>query len=297
MNFDQLRTFVTVVEKKNFSETAKLLFLSQPTITSQIKTLESQLNTALFVRTTKQVELTSSAKVLYKYAKEIINLVDSAEKDISALLGEVHGPLNIASSLTIGENVLPQLLRSFKENYPLIELSIDITNTEQIIRKVKDNVLDIGLIEAPIEDSSLVLEPFMEDELILIASPDFFESDKIDISMRELVDLPLVLREKGSGTRTVMVQSLKKYGFNPSNLNIVLEIGSTEAIKLAVESGLGISIISKNAIKKELKLNSLKAFPVREIPFIRSFYIVYAKGKILKSQAEVFLNLIMNQKG
>lgn len=297
MNFDQLRTFVTVVEKKNFSETAKLLFLSQPTITSQIKTLESQLNTALFVRTTKQVELTSSAKVLYKYAKEIINLVDSAEKDISALLGEVHGPLNIASSLTIGENVLPQLLRSFKENYPLIELSIDITNTEQIIRKVKDNVLDIGLIEAPIEDSSLVLEPFMEDELILIASPDFFESDKIDISMKELVDLPLVLREKGSGTRTVMVQSLKKYGFNPSNLNIVLEIGSTEAIKLAVESGLGISIISKNAIKKELKLNSLKAFPVREIPFIRSFYIVYAKGKILKSQAEVFLNLIMDQKG
>ncbi|WP_099364639.1 selenium metabolism-associated LysR family transcriptional regulator [Fredinandcohnia onubensis] len=294
MNFDQLKTFVTVADKKNFSESAKTLYLSQPTITSQIKSLERHLNTTLFERTTKQVELTASAKIFYKYAKEIIRLSESAEKEISDLHGEIHGQLKVASSLTIGENILPQLLGSFKENYPLIELSIDITNTDQILLQIKDHVLDLGLIEAPVKDPDLILQPFMKDELILIAPCDFFGADKVDITMKELFHLPLVLREKGSGTRTVMVQCIKKHGYTPTKLNVVLELGSTEAIKQAVEAGLGFSIISKNAIKKELNLNLLKAYPIRDILFSRYFYTVYHRDTVLKPPVEAFLNQILN---
>ncbi|WP_096439284.1 selenium metabolism-associated LysR family transcriptional regulator [Alteribacter populi] len=296
MNYEQLRTFLSVAEKKSFSETAKLLFLSQPTITSQIKSLEKHLNTSLFERSTKQVELTKSGELLYKYAKEIIKISESAEKEIVKLHGEIQGRLIIACSLTVGENVLPRLLGSFKKNYPLIDLSVDITNTNQILQKIKDHVLDLGLIEAPVEDPQLVLEPFMEDELVLIAKPGFFEKEKMNVSIEELVKLPLVLREKGSGTRTVMAQHLISGGLNPAHLNIVFELGSTEAIKSAVENGLGVSIISKSAIKKELRLQSLKAYSIKNILLSRHFYIVYHRDTVLKQTVEPFIQLIKDSK-
>jgi DNA-binding transcriptional LysR family regulator len=292
MNYEKLKTFITVADKKSFSEAAKLLYLSQPTITSQIKSLEEHLNTILFERTTKQVQLTQAANVLYRYAKEIIKLSETAEKEIMSMSDQVYGDLEIACSLTIGENILPQILGEFREEYPLIKMSVDITNTTQILSKIKDHVLDLGLIEAQVEDSELHLEPFLEDELTLIAAPYFFEEEKATVSLEELKELPLVLREKGSGTRTVMNQHLISSGLNPSNLNVLLDLGSTEAVKSAVESGLGLSIISKSAIKKELQLGLLKTYPIQGVSFTRYFYIVYHRDAVLKSTVEVFLHSI-----
>ncbi|MDC3414060.1 selenium metabolism-associated LysR family transcriptional regulator [Aquibacillus sp. 3ASR75-11] len=292
MNYEKLKTFITVADKKSFSEAAKLLYLSQPTITSQVKALEEHLNTTLFERTTKQVQLTQAAQVLYRYAKEIIRLSEMAEKEIISMSDHVYGDLEIACSLTIGENVLPQILGAFREAYPLIKMSVDITNTTQILQKVKDHVLDLGLIEAPIEDPELYLEPFLEDELVLVATPHYFEKEKTMVTLEELKVLPLVLREKGSGTRTVMNQHLINSGLNPSNLNVVLELGSTEAVKSAVESELGLSIISKSAIKKELQLGLIKTYQIQDIFFTRNFYIVYHREAVLKSTVDVFLHAI-----
>ncbi|WP_227937692.1 selenium metabolism-associated LysR family transcriptional regulator [Alkalihalobacillus deserti] len=289
MNYEQLKTFLVVSEKKSFSETAKSLFMSQPTITSQIKSLEKNLNTTLFERSTKHVKLTPSAKVLYRYGKEIINLTESAEKEILNLCGQIHGQLEISCSLTIGENLLPHLLGRFKNAYPLIEISIDISNTTHILQRIKNHSLDLGMIEAPVEDPDLILEPFMEDELVIIAKPDFFYKEKLNITQEELTKLPLILREKGSGTRTVMTQHLIKNGLNPDKLNIFLEMGSTEAVKSAVEAGLGVSIISRNAIKKELRLNSLKTYNLKGISLSRHFYIVCRRDTVLKPIVETFL--------
>jgi DNA-binding transcriptional LysR family regulator len=292
VNYEKLRTFITVSEKKSFSEAARVLFLSQPTITSHIKSLEEHLKTTLFERSTKQVELTQSARVLYKYAKDIIKLIENAEKEVISMSDTVYGDLLVACSLTIGENILPQVLGAFKIDFPLIQVSIDITNTNQILTKIKDRVYDIGLIEAPVEDPDVILEPFLEDELVLIASPNYFEKDKISLYVEELLEHPLILRERGSGTRTVMNQHLLKAGVNPEQLQIYLELGSTEAVKSAVEAGLGISIISKSAIKKELKLGILETFPIKDITFSRYFYIVYHRDAILKSTVEVFLKQV-----
>lgn len=291
MNYEQLKSFILVSEKSNFSEAAKVLHLSQPSVTAHIKSLEIYLNTKLFERTTKQVSLTSGGRELFGYAKEIVKLTEKAEKAINSLEKQTHGMLNVACSLTIGEHIIPRLLGEFKQAYPFIQLSVDVTNTNVILSMIKNHVLDIGLIEAPIVDADLLLEPFMEDELVLIAKPNYFSGIE-EISLDVLMKSPLVLREEGSGTRKVMDQHLIKHGVHPKDLNIEIELGSTEAVKLSVESGLGVSILSKNAISKELKLGTLQIYPIKDVAFSRYFYLVYHRDTVLKTTVESFIKFI-----
>lgn len=289
MNYERLRTFMAVAEKKSFSEAGKILFVTQPTITSQIKALEEELHTKLFERTTKKVEMTQSAIILYKYAREIIHLSDSAKKEILKIEDMVHGDLSMGCSLTIGEYILPAYLKEFKDMYPLIQMSVEISNSNNIITSIKDQFIDVGLIETPIDDPEIMVEPFLEDELILIASPDYFSDNEIKISIDQMKQIPLIVREKGSGTRAVLEQYLNQAEIAIDDLNVIMELGSTEAIKAAVESGLGVSIISKNAIIKEQQLQLLTAYPIKNISFYRYFYIAFRKDQVLKSTTELFI--------
>ncbi|WP_313235966.1 selenium metabolism-associated LysR family transcriptional regulator [Sporosarcina ureae] len=290
MNYERLKTFIAVAEKKSFSDAAKILYVTQPTITSQIKALEEELNTKLFERTTKKVAMTLSAHVLLKYAKEIIRLSDSAQKEILQMENTITGDLSMGCSLTIGEYILPEFLKRFIDSYPLIQMSVKIENSNKIVDNLKDQLIDVGLIETPIEDPQITLEPILEDELILIAAPDYFSNNELNISLDQLKETPLIIREKGSGTRAVVDKYLKQAGLSLNDLNIVMEFGSTEAIKTAVELGLGVSFISKSAIKKELKLKLLKTYSIKNISFYRSFYIAYCKDRVLKSSTELFLD-------
>ena len=290
MNYDRLKTFIAVAEKKSFSEAAKILFVTQPTITSQVKALEEELNTKLFERTTKKVAMTQSAHVLLKYAKEIVRLSDSAQKEILQMENTINGDLSMGCSLTIGEYILPEFLKRFIDLYPLIQMSVKIANSNKIVENLKDQLIDIGLIETPIEDPQIILEPILEDELILIAPLDFFPNNEQKISLNQLKETPLIVREKGSGTRAVVDKYLTQAGLSLNDLNIVMELGSTEAIKMAVESGLGVSFISKSAIKKELKLKMFKTYSINNISFYHYFYIVFRKDRVLKLSTELFLD-------
>ena len=289
MNYEKLKTFMIVAEKRSFSEAAKLLYVTQPTITAQIKSLEEELNTKLFERTTKKVELTQSAKILMKYAREMIRLNDMAHKEIMRIEDTVYGELSMGCSFTIGEYILPEFLKIFKGMYPLIQMEVDITNSNNIVSNIKDQRIDVGLIETPIDDPDVIVEPIMEDELILIASSSYLPKQDMKVSLEKLKQLPLIVREKGSGTRAVVNQYLKQAGLTESDLNIVMELGSTEAIKAVVEAGLGVSIISKSAIKKEQELNVLTAHLIQNISFYRFFYIAYGRSQILKSTTEIFI--------
>lgn len=290
MNYERLKTFIAVAEKKSFSDAAKILFVTQPTITSQIKALEEELNTKLFERTTKKVEMTQSAVILYQYAREIIQLSDAAQKEILKIEDKIHGDLSMGCSFTIGEYILPVYLKKFKDMYPLIQMSVDISNSNTIVTSLKDQLIDVGLIETLIDDPQIMVEPFLADELILIAAPNYFSNNEIKISMDQLKQTKLIVREKGSGTRAVVEQYLNQAGMSIDELNVVMELGSTEAIKAAVESGLGVSIISKNAILKEQQLQLLTAYPIQGISFYRYFYIVFRKGQVLKSTTEMFID-------
>lgn len=251
MNYERLKTFVAVAEKKSFSEAAKVLFVSQPTITSQIKALEEELHTKLFERTTKRVEMTEAALILIKYAREIIRLSDAAQEKIQEIGSNIHGDLEIGCSFTIGEYILPTFLKRFKDNFPMVQIRADISNSDTIISCIKNHSVDVGLIETPIDDPQITLEPFLTDELLLIAAPDFLKENDGKVSAEHLKKIPLIMREKGSGTRAVVNHYLQMAGILESELNIVMELGSTESVKAAVEAGLGVSIISKATILKE----------------------------------------------
>ncbi|WP_080873751.1 selenium metabolism-associated LysR family transcriptional regulator [Oceanobacillus timonensis] len=289
MNYEKLKTFIVVAEKKSFSEAAKLLFVTQPAITAQIKALEEELSTKLFERTTKKVNLTQSGITLMNHAKEIVRLNDITRKEIMEIENTLHGELSIGCSFTIGEYIVPEFLKKFKDMYPLIQIKVDITNSNNILSEIKNQRVDVGLIEKPIDDTDIIVESFLEDELVLIASPLSFSSENLVISVDELKALPLIVREKGSGTRAVVNQYLNESGVKEEELNIVMELGSTEAVKAAVEAKLGVSITSKSAIKKEQKLNLLTAYKVKDMSFYRLFYTAYGKNQVLKSTAELFI--------
>ncbi|WP_010531916.1 selenium metabolism-associated LysR family transcriptional regulator [Lentibacillus jeotgali] len=294
MNYERLKTFIAVAEKNSFSEAAKMLYVTQPTITSQIKSLEEELGTKLFERTTKKVEMTQSAKILLKYAREIVQMNDSARKEITQMESMTYGELGMGCSLTIGEYILPEFLKQFKEEYPLIQIQVKIANSHQVINSLKNQFIDVGLIETPVEDKQINLEPFLEDEIVLIAAPDYFSGHDAYISMEQVRQSPLVFREEGSGTRSVVNHYLENAGLIKDDLQIVMELGSTEAIKAVVESGLGVSFISKNAIKKEQELGLLKAFSITDMELKRYFYIAHRKEHVLKSSTELFLETLQS---
>lgn len=292
VNYERLNTFIAVAEKSNFSEAAKMLYVTQPTITSQIKALEEELGTKLFERTTKKVEMTQSAKILLKYAREIVQMNDAARKEIKHMESQSYGDLRMGCSLTIGEYILPQFLNQFKETYPLIQLQVNIENSYSILESIKAHSIDVGLIETPTQDVQICVEPFLEDELVLIAAPGYFLGNDSHITLEQVQKSPLIFREEGSGTRSVVNDYLRNSGLTDNDLQIVMELGSTEAIKAAVESGLGVSFISKNTIKKEQKLGLLKAYSITNLKMKRDFYIAYRKNHVLKLTTDLFLDTL-----
>ncbi|MCM3761858.1 selenium metabolism-associated LysR family transcriptional regulator [Alkalihalobacillus oceani] len=297
MNLDHLKVFYTAATKLNFSETAKVHHLSQPSISSQIRSLEESLNVKLFERTTKKISLTDSGQLLQGYVKLILEVIDKAEKEIAMLSNSIHGDLAIDASLTIGENLLPYMLGKFKQEYPFVNLIMKIHNSQQIIEKVIDEDIDFGFIEAPMTQPSVICKPFLNDELVIISSTKRLNpliDDRDVISPYELFSLPIILREHGSGTRQVIEDTLQKNNLDPTNLNVMLELENTESIKATVESGMGISIISQSAIKKELQLGLLRTIKIEGITLNRSFYIVQKKGKLLSLPAESFINFSLN---
>lgn len=291
MNLEHLKVFYVVAKGNSFSETAKKLHLSQPSVSLQIQQLENSLSTKLFERTTKRITLTPAGKLLYTYAEKILNLVHETQREISLLSESVHGDLNIGASLTIGGYILPYILGKYQKEYPNVNLILKLDNSDEVIEKLSNQDIHLGFIESFNINRDVQQLPFMEDELVIIAAPSLFHSmiDKEEITADELFALPMIMREKGSGTRQVVEESLRKYQLNPADLNVILELENTEAIKSAVESGMGISIISKSAIKKELQLGVLREVFIEHVRLKRYFTLIY-KEEALTPPSESFLS-------
>lgn len=296
MNLDHLKVFYVAATKRNFSETAKALHLSQPTVSLQIQQLETSLNCKLFERTTKNIRLTDSGKLLFRYAEQILQLINKTKKELALLSDSIHGDLKIGASLTIGEYILPYMIGKYRKEYPKVTLFMHIFNSNQIIQELLDEQIDLGFIESPISNPELVHLPFMEDELIIISSATenhpLIGAREI-ITPEELFTLPLIFREQGSGTRQVLEESLRKHQLDPSRLHIILELASTESIKAAVESGMALSIISQSAIQKELTLGTLRKLRIQGISLMRNFYAVFDKRRLNSLQADAFLDYVL----
>ncbi|WHY60020.1 LysR family transcriptional regulator [Cytobacillus firmus] len=275
MNLDYLKVFYVTANNKSFSQTAKDLHLSQSSVSLQIKQLEEQWDCQLFERTTKKISLTPAGEILYHKVKKLIALMNETENELEELKGSVHGDLKVGASLTIGEHVLPFLLADFSSLYPKVSLHLNVYNSRHIVEKLLNHEINLGFIESMLSYPALKQVPFAKDELIIIASPEnkFIKTDNITIE--ELLSVPIIIREKGSGTRQVMEDSFRRCHVDASKLNVIMELKHTEAIKTCVEAGLGISIISKSAVKKELRLGTLKQLHIDGLTMQRDFYMIY----------------------
>jgi len=251
----RLKVVRAVAEHLNFRKAAEQLFLIQPAVTLQIKALENDLGMRLFDRTGGRITLTRQGSALLGYANQLARLASQAERELGCSEGIVSGELALGASTTIAQYVLPRLLEVFQNEYPKIQFSLQSGNTSEVVSCLLEGRVALGLIEGPAGERGVRTEPFMEDELMLITPPSF-DSDRL--APAQFLSSSLLMRERGSGSRRVVELALEKVGFKLKAFKKVMELDSTEAIKSAVEAGLGVGFVSRWAIAKELELGTLK---------------------------------------
>ncbi len=296
MELNQLRVFCAVVEKKSFSRASEAVFLSQPTVSLQIRALEQEMGTRLLDRQGREVSVTGSGKVLYGYARKILQTADEAGQAIAQLKGLIMGEIIIGASTIPGEYILPGLLADFKAKYPGIEINLAIGDTKEIIRKVLDNEVEIGVVGQRERNDKLVFHGFTTDKLVLIAPVHSPLLTHDQITVGELTKVPFILRESGSGTRGSIERKFCEVSVKETDLNIAMSVGSTAAVKKAVESGAGVSIISERAIENEIKLGLLKKVAIKDLELQREFFIVHRRRRSHSPATRALLEFL-EQKG
>ena len=294
----RLIVFRAVAGQLSFRKAAEELYLTQPAVSLQIKALEEDIGVQLFDRTGARIALTEAGKVLLRYSQQASALFAQAEQKIAALSGDRAGELALGASTTIAQYVLPRLLGEFTGEHPRVHLTLISGNTEQIVSAVEKQKIALGFIEGPAHSRDVKTEPFLEDDLVLIVSAAHEWAEQKSISCSEIATVPLLMRERGSGTRRVVEMALERHGVKLNSLRIVMELDSTEAIKSAVEAGLGIGFVSRWAIAKDLRLdNSFRVVEVDKLRIKREFLLAYAAGPNPQGLAEEYRRFLFSRAG
>jgi len=290
----RLQVFHAVAKHLSFTKAAETLFMTQPAVTFQIKHLEEHLHTRLFDRAQGQISLTSEGRLAFEYAERILTLSAELETRLREISGKVAGPLIIGASMTVGEYVLPQLIGRFKAAFPAVVPNLFVGNSEAVQERVAENTLDLGFIEGDLHLGSLQSEICCEDELQVVCAPSHPLAKEVCVHPASLTQHPYVSREIGSGTRSVVDRYLQQVGISPESMNVVVELGSPEALKGLVATGFGFAIMSRVIAAKELRLGQLVQVPLRP-QLIRNFSVVYAKDRFRSSLVTAFLQFAKEQ--
>ena len=288
----QLRAFVNVAENRSFTKAAKIMYMTQPAISAQIKALENRLEVRLLERNDKNIVLTEAGNIFYAEAQKILSLYDGFLGAINELKGVRRGSLLISASTIPGEYVLPRLIGGFKRVYPGIEISLKISDTGKVAQQLIDRSIDLGVIGAPVKHEVISLKEFLKDELVIIG-PRQTGSRQRGLSIDELTKSNLVLRERDSGTRMMFFEKLEANGVDTNSLQVVMELGSTRAIISAVESGLGLSVVSRLAALDSLALGKIREIRVQGIDNItRYLYLAWNKNKYRSYALKAFFSYL-----
>ncbi|MDT3699744.1 MAG: selenium metabolism-associated LysR family transcriptional regulator [Thermincola sp.] len=291
----QLKAFVTVAENKSFTKAAKTLYMTQPAVSAQIKALEERLEICLLERNDKNIVLTEAGEIFYQEAQKIISLYLGFMEALDELKGVRKGKLCLAASTIPGEYVLPNLLGDFNKLCPGVELTLRIADTGQVAEQLLNRTADIGMIGAMIKNEALHLEEFKRDELIVIASISDKKMPDI-ITLGDLARTNLLLREADSGTRMFFLEELKKQGVDIRKLKVGMEFGSTRAIITAVQSGLGVSVVSRLACQDALELGKIRKIKLAGFRLERPLFLAWNKNKYQSHAVKAFLKYLRSQK-
>ena len=280
MRLAHLRTLVNIAEHGSLSAAAKAQRISQPAVTKQVQRMESELGLPLLVRGPKRgAELTPAGERVLKFARQTLSRHEELEQYLALLKDVVPGILSLAASTIPGEYILPALLGRFKVLYPEIRITLRIGDTKQIINEVIEGTIELGIIGAKINNPRLHFVRFLEDELIVVVPHGHRWWNKTCIDVHNLIDEPIIIRERGSGTRISMENKLPQLGISFDSLNIIAEVGSTTAVKQAIKAKLGITLISERAVDDEIQLKLFKKIPFKKTKITRSFYIIRDKKR------------------
>jgi DNA-binding transcriptional LysR family regulator len=290
VDIHQLKLFSSVYKNRSFSRASEEMSLTQPTISDHIRSLESELGCRLFDRLGRTIVPTKEAETLYAHAVELIEKAEAVKEVIEQVKSSPSGELIVGASTIPGSYMLPFLMASFKHKYPDIVFQIIIGDSKDIIGKLLSHELLLGIVGALIPDDKLSYTHIAEDELIIISSPNFMK--KNTISLEELLDVPFVLREEGSGTRMEIERILMAHAIDINALKTVGVFGTTTGVKQAVKSGMGLSIVSRFAARDHLKSRALKEIKVPDLQMKRNFYIVTHKKRSLPTAFSLFVEHI-----
>lgn len=297
MEIRKLEVFCKVVELKSFTRAAEAVLLSQPTVSEHIRNLEQELNQKLVDRLGREVEPTSVGRVLYDYARKILLTHREAVEAVEKYSGRLIGKILIGCGTIPGTYILPELISRFQKIHPAIKMTLRINSSRIIAEQVMTGELGLGVVGAKWNESGLRWTKVFVDELVLAVHPDHPWAHKKNISLENIVTEPFIMREPDSGTRRVIAQFLKANGFRETDLQEVVEIGSTAAIKEAVKLGIGVSILSRRSIMDNIKFGIMAAVSLKGIELQRPFYLVHRKNKALPPVAATFRDYLLTQAG
>jgi molybdate transport repressor ModE-like protein len=294
-HFPHLETFAEAAERGSFTAAARHLGLSQAAVSQRIQTLERALRTALFRREGGKVTLTEAGKRLHDYARRIRDLTKEAWTSVTGEKESVKGELILAASSVPGQHILPRTLATFRERHPTVQVRVSISDTDAVLHEVEHGKAHLGLVGGQGDSAHLVFRRFACDELVLVVPKGHTWWRKKRVSVEELIAQPLIQRERGSGSRRCLERSLERVGVRAASLNVYLELGSSEAIKEAVLEGLGLAVLSRRVVQREVRAGQFKAVKVDGLTLDRDMFIVRDRRRGLPPAAQHFLDLVKPQ--
>ena len=287
----QLQVFETVAKQLSYSRAAEALYLSQPAVSMQIKQLEESIGLPLFEQMGKKIFLTDAGKELLQCSCAITQQLADMDVLFREMKGLEHGRLNI-SVVSTANYFTPQLLAKFCQRHPNINVTLNVANREAVLKQVADNATDLAVMGQPPENSDLAAEPFMKNPLVVIAPPSHPLCKLKRVKLNRLEREVFLLREQGSGTRGAMERFFAEHGIQ---LRTGMEMGTNEAIKQAVQAGMGLGILSQHSIELELETGRLAVLNVERFPLLRHWYIVHRKSKRLTIAAQAFRQFLLDE--
>jgi DNA-binding transcriptional LysR family regulator len=292
MDLRRLDVFCKVVELKSFTKAAAAMGLAQPTVSEHVRSLEDMLGERLVDRLGREVVPTAAGRIFYQYSRNIIRLREEAFQAVEHFRGNLSGHLILGASTIPGTYLLPKLIGVFKERHPAVLLTLRIGDTTSVTKEILQGELEAGFVGSRWNDRRLVSEELFADEMILVVPSEHPWAAKRSISVEELSSQPFILRERGSGTRMVMTRILEQHAFDSARLNVVAEMGSTEAVRQGIKAGIGASILSSQAVEGDLQQGSLRKVSIDGVQFLRPLYMVLRKNRNLSPVCAAFVDFL-----
>jgi len=285
LNLHQLATFQVVAKHCSYVRAAEELHFSQPAVSAQIRQLEESLEIKLFDKIGRKTHLTQAGEELYLYSRKIFSVIEEMQESMELLRSPQYGRLSVGADTTVGTYVIPALLGKFHQMYPEVEISLDVVNRAALVEAIMSNRIDMAIVGRVPDDIPVEIEPFAQNELVLVASPHHRLAGIAGVPLAELGREHFLLREVGSGTRAALETVFQEAGVP---LQISMQVGNNSAIKQGVAAGLGIALISRVALDMELETNRLVILDVEGFPVMRQWRLVHIKDKHLSATAHAF---------